>query len=528
MINQTSFEDSTRLWPAPGQADSADFALGDLIDDRFAVRGVIGQGGMGQVLRVESRADRRIYALKYCRLSGEERKRFSREVRLMGKVRHRHVVPVLDANLRHEPPYFVMPLAECSLEAELARARGDEPRALAIFRQIGLGVRALHDSGIVHRDLKPANVLRFEGNRFVVADLGLAKCASGDTTGLTRTRTVLGTFAFLAPEQLLPAGSRRADARTDIFQLGKVLYQLLTRLSPALIDPTMLPGGLSHIIERATSPNPNGRYRSLGEFLDALRYYELAKDPARHAREAVENLVLQAEALLKRRERPSAIIPELLALLARPGTTRPGAVLASFERIPDRLLPFIAQDYGAEFLPILEEFARALQAKAARCDFAYADIVARRMRSVFRHARHDTLKCVALQAMLIASVALNRFAAITVFNRLLIGVKGCDLGLSVAEMLSEHADYYRQVASGVPPGRLHPAIRALRQKLLSPQEDALTNIRCVVPIGDYDHAGFSDFAENGKVSGPRGPNDPQNRRSRVRRRAVGAGPVRTW
>ena len=102
------------------------------------------------------------------------------------------------------------------------------PKSWRLFRQVCLGVQAMHDSGIVHRDIKPANVLRFTGGRIAVSDLGAAKLEPRDTTVLTQTHVVVGTLAFLAPEQFLPGGSRRADFRTDIYQLGKVLYQLLT------------------------------------------------------------------------------------------------------------------------------------------------------------------------------------------------------------------------------------------------------------------------------------------------------------
>src|SRR4051812_21778868 len=88
---------------------------GDLYDGQFVVQGLIGQGGMGSVLKVERRTDERPLALKYCHLAGAELKRFEREVRIMERVRHPHVVPIVYANLEHSPPYFVMPLAEGSL-----------------------------------------------------------------------------------------------------------------------------------------------------------------------------------------------------------------------------------------------------------------------------------------------------------------------------------------------------------------------------------------------------------------------------
>jgi serine/threonine protein kinase len=427
---------------------------------------------MGSVAEVEGLADGRRYALKWCRAGGASLRRFAREVRLMERVRHPHVVPVLDSDLSASPPYFVMPLARGSLQDELPgmRMAGREDEALEVFRQVCLGVRAIHDSGIVHRDIKPANVLRMAGGRIAVSDLGVAKLEARDTTALTQTRAVVGTLAFLAPEQFLPAGSRRADARTDIYQLGKLLYQLLTGRPPALIEPDALPKGLSHILLRATSVNPDDRYHDLGEFLDALRYYRLARDPARNAREALESLVLQAEALLRRREYRADNLREILGLLAPIDRLDPSAAIERFDRLPDGLLPVLAGEFAAEFLPVLRAYGRAVRARVAGMPFRYADAVARRMRLVFLATSHPGVKAVALQATLIAAVELNRFAAMHAFNRLLMGVQGVEFALPVAEMLRAHAGYYAEVAEGAPPDRLHPALRDVQRDLLATAE----------------------------------------------------------
>jgi hypothetical protein len=423
---------------------------------------------MGSVREVERLSDGKRLALKWCRATGPGLRRFAREVRMMARVRHPHVVPVVDADLRADPPYFVMPLAAGSLEDELPRFIGREPEALAVFRQACLGVQAIHGSGIVHRDIKPANILRFPSGRIAVSDLGVAKLASRDTTVLTRTRAVVGTLAFLAPEQFLPDGCRQADVRTDIYQLGKVLYRLLTGLSPVLIEPSALPKGLAHILLRATSVNPDDRYDDLGAFLDALRYYELSKDPARNAREALENLVLQAEDLLDRRQRPSAeLLREILSLLAPLDRLDPGVAIERFDRLPDALLPLLAEGHPAEFAPVLRGYAAALPGRVGGFKFDYADTVARRMRRVFHAARQPALKVLALEATLVAAVALNRFAAMDAFNRLLMSVATVDYALPIAEMLRAHATAYAEVARGAPPDRLHPAIREVRQGLAS-------------------------------------------------------------
>ncbi len=467
-------DEVTREWPGgvPDREgyDGRGFEVGRVVDGRYRVRRVIGAGGMGSVLEVERLSDGRPFALKWCRVQGPWIKRFAREVRLMARVRHPHVVPVVDSNLKASPPYFVMPLADGSLDDELPRLAGREAEALDVFRQVCLGVQAIHGSGIVHRDIKPANILRFRGGRVAVSDLGVAKLASRDSTVLTRTRAVVGTLAYLAPEQFLPAGSRQADVRTDVYQLGKVLYQLLTGRSPALVELEALPRGLAHVLQRATSVNPNDRYRDLGEFLDAMRYYQLSKDPARNSREALENLVLQAEALLRRREYQGDNVREILALLSPVGRPDPAAAIARFDRLPDGLLPVMAAEFPAEFLPVLRGYAEALPPRVGGFKFDYADRLARRMRRVFQAARHPGLKSLALQATLVAAVALNRFAAMNAFNRLLSSVATVEDALPVAEMLRAQADYYAEVAHGAPPDCLHPAIREVQQDVLTTAE----------------------------------------------------------
>ena len=441
-----------------------------MIGGKYRVKRMIGQGGMGSVVAVERLSDGKMLALKVCRVEGAWRKRFAREVRLMARVRHPHVVPVVDSDLEASPPYFVMPLAEGSLEDELPRLVGRELEAIDAFRQACLGVAAIHDSGIVHRDIKPANLLRFGNGRVAVSDLGVAKLETRDTTVLTQTRAVVGTYGFLAPEQFLPAGSRRADVRTDVYQLGKVLYQLLTGNSPVLIEPSTVPKGLAHVLLRATGANPDDRYRDLGELLDALRYYELSKDPSRNSREALENLVLEAESWLDRREYRAENVREILALLDPLDRLDPGAAVERFDRLPDGLLPVMASDFPAEFLPVLRAYAGALRGRVATFKFGYADGLARRMRRVFFATGHPELKALALEITLVAAVALNRFAAMSAFNRLLMSVTTVEIALPVAEMLRARSPYYSEVAHGAPPDRLHPAIRDVQKDLISTAE----------------------------------------------------------
>jgi hypothetical protein len=458
--------DATLDWPegkAPWEELSGSCRL---IDGRFRVLGLIGRGGMGTVLRVVRVADGKCHALKYCHRAGSDRKRFAREARIMRRVRHPHVVPVIFANLEHDPPYFVMPLAEGSLAGELDRLMGAEAEVLAVFDQVCSGIQALHASGIIHRDIKPANVLRFSRNRYAVSDFGLAKLNTRDTTVLTRTMAFYGTFAYSAPEQHLPAGTREADARTDICQLGKMLYHMLTGRSPVLIEASALARGLVHIVQRATCGTPEDRYQNLGEFLDALRYYRLSKDPGKNTREAIETLVLQAENLLHQREFKSENLRSILGLLIQASGLERDAAIESFDRIPDDLLSIMAGTFTGDFLPLLNGYAEAVSARGARFPFAYADNVARRMRIVFAASPSREVRTVALRVLLIAAVELNRFAAMDVLNGLLRNVQSVDLALPIAEMLRAESARYRKVAGQIPANRLHFAIRVVQKDLL--------------------------------------------------------------
>jgi eukaryotic-like serine/threonine-protein kinase len=227
---------------------------GDVIDGKYKVAEFLGAGGMGAVVKATALAGGKIVALKYCfENSPDLLRRFAREVRIMQGITHRHVVQILDANLTHKPPYFTMPLAVGSLQDEIPSLMADEDAALDAFLQLCQGAQAIHNSLGVHRDIKPLNALRYADDTIVISDLGLAKYDPRDTTTLTQASVLLGTRAYCAPEQLMPAGSRDADGRTDIYQLGKTLYEILTGKSPALIDRSALPAGLAHIVQRSTA-----------------------------------------------------------------------------------------------------------------------------------------------------------------------------------------------------------------------------------------------------------------------------------
>ena len=120
----------------------------------------------------------------------------------------------------------------------------------------------------------------------------------------------------------------------------------------------------------------------------------------------------------------------------------PGVAVERFDRLPDGLLPVMAAEFPAEFLPVLRGYAGAIRDRVASFKFAYADGLARRMRRVFFAAGSPELKALALETTLVGAVALNRFAAMSAFNRLLMSVTTVEIALPVAEMLRARSHYY--------------------------------------------------------------------------------------
>ena len=435
-----------------------EFDPGDRIDRQFEVVDEIGRGGMGIVLRVRRRGGG--FALKYCPDADKTlKKRFAREVRIMASIDHEHVMPVLWHNVDHKPPYFVMPLAVRSLSDEISPEL-ELDSALEMFKSICLGVQAIHAAGSTHRDLKPENVMRLAADRLVVCDLGLARLADRDTTTLTQTAAFLGTRMYCAPEQLLLGGSREADVRTDVYQLGKVLYQLATGDEPALVDPSLIPDGLAHIIERATQQHPDRRYQTVGQLMDSVENFIRAQDPHGSAFAVFEAELEQAKTLLKDNRYDTENLEKLLECFLQLGDDD-DFYIEQFERFAGRLLRTMAKRMPEHLRAPLARYARAIENEIGTYGFSHAEIVAAKMQAVFDGAQDPALKVIALKATMMAAVKLNRFAAMEIFDEMLVSIDSSDVAAPVAEMLRDNIEYYEPLADRIPDGKLHGAFRQI-------------------------------------------------------------------
>ncbi|MBN1421146.1 MAG: serine/threonine protein kinase [Planctomycetes bacterium] len=233
-------------------------------------------------------------AIKFLRTNGERdaerraaiRSRFRRECEILAAIRHRNVVRLIAWSLSPTPHLVMEFLPGGSLQDLIANSAPLEVgRALAIARGILEGLRALHGRGVIHRDLKPANILLREDGEACLADLGLARSLA--FSHITMRSTIIGTLAYMAPEQLR---GEPADERADIYAVGGILYQLLTGRFPfGLVAPADLirriievppsslsalrpdlPRGVAACVHRSLEKDPAMRYRSASDLLAAL------------------------------------------------------------------------------------------------------------------------------------------------------------------------------------------------------------------------------------------------------------------
>ncbi|HNX50472.1 MAG TPA: protein kinase [Thermoanaerobaculaceae bacterium] len=266
-----------------------------LVAGKYRVLGELGRGGMGVVYRAEDVRLRRPVALKFLSeaLSADPsaRARFLREAQAAAALDSPHVCTVYEAGEHDGRAYIAMALIEGgSLKERIASGPLPLGETLAIARQVAEGLADAHSRKIVHRDIKPGNILLAGGRQARIADFGLARITgSGETT---RTGGVVGTLAYMAPEQ---AQGLATDQRADVWAVGCVMYEMLAGRAPfspspgevdlyALVhaDPRPIaalrpeaPPRLGAVIERCLQKDPRRRYPDASSLLDDLKAIDL-------------------------------------------------------------------------------------------------------------------------------------------------------------------------------------------------------------------------------------------------------------
>ena len=274
---------------------------------RYEIKGELGRGGFATVYRGYDPRFEREVAIKFLppeliHSDPQFRMRFEREAKIIAQLEHPAIVPVYDVGEENNQPYFVMRYMNGGSLSERIKAKQNFSieEAVKIIEQIAPGLDEAHSKGIVHRDLKPANILFTNKGVPLISDFGIAKFSQGEASGNMTGSAIIGTPAYMAPEQ---ASGDPIDGRADIYALGVILYEMVSGKQPYQAD-TPLGLAIKHITEpvpRILEANPN-----LPTWMEKVISTAMAKNRDDRFSTAVE-LVETVKAFLRGEKPPERI-----------------------------------------------------------------------------------------------------------------------------------------------------------------------------------------------------------------------------
>jgi len=286
----------------------------------YQVVAPLGEGGMAAVYKAYQPSVDRYVALKvlprYFASDPQFVGRFEQEAKVIAKFQHPHILPVFDFGEADGYTYIVMPFVEGGTLADFLKGQPLSPAQIErVISQVGDALAYAHARGVVHRDVKPSNILIDPGGNCLLTDFGVAKIVEG-TAQFTRTGGIVGTPAYMAPEQIQ---GHELDGRSDLYSLGIVLYEMAAGRPPYraetppaifvkhLHDPLplprtlnpALPEGIERVILKALAKNREARYPTAGDLVQAVRTAvgtatTTAERPEVPGQEVVETVVVDA------------------------------------------------------------------------------------------------------------------------------------------------------------------------------------------------------------------------------------------
>ncbi len=308
-----------------------------VVDNRYRLLRRIGSGGMSVVYLAERVGIGKPIAIKFLRSAfaglPDFVSRFEQEARACSRLNHLNCVSVIDFGVAFGSPYLVMEYVHGQLlSAVVSRGILQPDRTISVVRQILAGLRHAHARGVIHRDLKPGNVMLVEmtgASDFVkIMDFGTAQILTGDGSQPRQLGTDVGTPWYMAPEQ---AGGQPTDARTDLYALGVILFEMLTGERPFVADDPMrvLQMHLSSPIPSARALRPE---LALSPELEAVVVKALQKQPADRwaSAEEFDRALGEAPELQRRPKGLRAIDSSMVPLAAvQPATPAPAPMRES-------------------------------------------------------------------------------------------------------------------------------------------------------------------------------------------------------
>ncbi|BBZ42284.1 Stk1 family PASTA domain-containing Ser/Thr kinase [Mycobacterium conspicuum] len=263
----------------------------EFLSDRYELGEIIGFGGMSEVHLARDHRLHREVAIKILRADLARDPsfylRFRREAQNAAALNHQAIVAVYDTGEAETPagplPYIVMEYVDGETLRDIVHTDGPLPprRAIEVIADACNALNFSHENGIIHRDVKPANIMISHTNQVKVMDFGIAR-AIADSSSVTQTAAVIGTAQYLSPEQ---ASGNPVDARSDVYSLGCVLYEILTG-DPPFTGDTPIAVAYQHVREDAVPPSE--RHQGISSDLDAVVLKALAKNPENRYQTAAE------------------------------------------------------------------------------------------------------------------------------------------------------------------------------------------------------------------------------------------------
>ncbi|MGA5064502.1 serine/threonine-protein kinase [Streptomyces exfoliatus] len=409
---------------------------------RFTRKKKLGAGGQGEVWLVRDDQTSAEAVLKLPLESidtsegSPERARFEREVRIQSRLRHDGIMPILGIYRNAKGPFFTMPLAQASLEERLAAGPMTEEEGIQIIATICEAMEFAHSEGVLHRDLKPANILLLDG-RWVVSDFGLCRDVNSDSLTITQVNTIVGSVAYMAPEQYDNAHEVAASA--DVFSIGRIFYYCLTGKPPfPYVKQDLIPPKFRYVITKAVSEEPTSRHQTVGEFrreleLLATEVHDLTP-PMERAR-SLNMASLEGDAIATR---------ALVKLLVENAEDE----IFYKDFVPALSVDTLEELYNSspsEFRQIVSTFDRFSEGGHP---FSYTDVIADFFRKVGLVADDDDyyLRRMALRRILIVGGSHNRFYVGEMFARIISRMKRREDLVLVESLLRENSSDARFMA----------------------------------------------------------------------------------
>lgn len=415
------------------------FSKGDVIDNRFEVKGICStEGGMGQILFVKDNSGeiKDKIVLKYCK-EKENAERFKKEIKIINSLKENpKVLSLLYSNAEYEPPYFVMKYYEKGdLTNIIENIKSNEELQEKTFLSMIDCINELHKKDVLHRDIKPQNFL-LDGENIIVSDLGLGINHNSSSIRLTNSNITAGTYEYMPPE-FAEGEFKHADERGDIFMLGKSFYYLLTQKPPLHITNEGINSIVFQVIAKACNPNKDNRYKNLEQLSGAIK--------------------MAYDTILRRVTNIYTIVKKLKNDIESKNNIDSSKVNEFFQKIlllekekQNELCLDLSTDFFKEIVKYdinkyLEEFLIIYQNMVEEADYAFyfAETIADNMKVIFfTDEITNKNKAFALDLAIRAAYLMNRFNAMDTCSNMIVSVANDDLGLYVSGIIMKNSDTF--------------------------------------------------------------------------------------